>query len=133
VDVRAQLIAPLSRTPDIRELELSNCNEMLLKELPIGMHKLRNIKGINALKSITEEMIDSNGGLQEFVIGECSSLASLPKDGLLSTLKTLDINFCSSLWGNDRLQQWSSRVGDERLLESNTYGLMRNWLNKLQV
>jgi hypothetical protein len=70
---------------------------MLLKELPIGMHKLRNIKGINALKSITEEMIDSNGGLQEFVIGECSSLASLPKDGLLSTLKTLDINFCSSL------------------------------------
>jgi hypothetical protein len=92
-----QLIAPLSRTPDIRELELSICNEMLLKELPIGMHKLRNIKGINALKSITEEMIDSSGGLQEFVIGECSSLASLPKDGLLSTLKTLDINFCSSL------------------------------------
>lgn len=42
-------------------------------------------------------MIDSNGGLQEFVIDECSSLVSLPKDGLPSTLKILDINFCSSL------------------------------------
>jgi hypothetical protein len=37
------------------------------------MHKLR-IEGINALESLTKGMIDSNGGLQEFVIGECSSL-----------------------------------------------------------
>jgi hypothetical protein len=91
-----QLMAPLSRTPAIRELKLSYCNEMSLKELPIEMHKLR-IEGINALESLTEGMIDSNGGLQEFVIGECSSLVSLPKDSLPSTLKTLDINFCSSL------------------------------------
>jgi hypothetical protein len=91
-----QLMAPLSRTPTIRDLELSYCNEMPLKELPIGMHKLR-IEGINALESLMEGMIDSNGGLQEFGIGECSSLVSLPKYGLPSTLKTLDIKFCSSL------------------------------------
>jgi hypothetical protein len=60
------------------------------------MHKLR-IEGINALESLTKGMIDSNGGLQEFVIGECSSLVSFPKDGLPSTSKTPDINFCSSL------------------------------------
>jgi hypothetical protein len=45
-----QLMAPLSRTQAIRELELSYCNEMSSKELPIGMHKLR-IEGINALES----------------------------------------------------------------------------------
>ncbi|XP_059463422.1 putative disease resistance protein At3g14460 [Corylus avellana] len=91
-----QLVAPLPRTPAIRELELSYCNEMLLKELPTGMQKLK-IEGFNALESLPEGMIDSNGGLQELVIVECSSLMSLPKDGLPSTLKTLQISVCSSL------------------------------------
>jgi len=106
-------MAPLPRSLAIRELELSYCNEMSLKELATGMHKL-TIEGLNALESLTEGMIDSNGGLQEFVIGECSSLVSLPKDSLPSTLKTLDINFCSSLVSiskgmidsNNCLQEW---------------------------
>jgi hypothetical protein len=77
-------MAPLPRTPAIRELELSYCNEMSLRELATGMHKL-TIEGFNALEPLTEGMINSNGGLQELVIGDCYSLVPLPKDGLPST------------------------------------------------
>jgi hypothetical protein len=55
-------MAPLPRSLAIRELELSYCNEMSLKELATGMHKL-TIEGLNALESLTEGMIDSNGSL----------------------------------------------------------------------
>jgi hypothetical protein len=48
-----QLVAPFPLTPTIRELELSDCNEMLLKELPTRMEKLV-IKGFNALESLSE-------------------------------------------------------------------------------
>ncbi|XP_062174622.1 putative disease resistance RPP13-like protein 1 [Alnus glutinosa] len=96
IEKSPQLVAPLPRAPVIRELELSDCNEMLLKELPVGMHKLK-IGGFNALESLSEGMIDSNGNLQELIIHDCPSLVSLPKDGLPSTLKTLNIKGCSSL------------------------------------
>jgi Leucine-rich repeat (LRR) protein len=96
IEKSPQLVAPLSRAPVIRELVLSYCNEMLLKELPTGMHKLI-IGGFNALESLPEGMIDSNGNLQELIIHDCPSLMSLPKDGLPSTLKTLQISGCSSL------------------------------------
>jgi hypothetical protein len=46
----------LPRTPAICELELSYCNEMLLKELPTGMQKIK-IEGFNALESLPEGMI----------------------------------------------------------------------------
>jgi hypothetical protein len=91
-----QLVAPLPLTPTIRKLELSNCNEMLLKELPIGMEKLV-IKGFNALESLPKGMINSNNGLQELLIYNCSSLTSLPNDGLPSALKTLEIGGCKKL------------------------------------
>jgi Leucine-rich repeat (LRR) protein len=96
IEKSPQLVAPLPRAPAIRELELSYCNEMLLKELPTGMHKLK-IEGFNTLESLSEGMIDSNGDLQELIIHNCHSLVSLPKDGLPSTLKTLNIRGCSSL------------------------------------
>jgi hypothetical protein len=70
-----QLVAPLPLTPTIRELELSNCNEMLLKELPTRMEKLV-IKGFNALESNT---------------------------GLPSALKTLEIRDCMKLMLSTRL------------------------------
>jgi hypothetical protein len=96
IEESPHLVAPLPRAPAIRKLVLSYCNEMLLKELPIGMHKLR-IGLFNALESLPEGMIDSNGDLQELIIHDCPSLVSLPKDRLPSTLKTLQINGCSSL------------------------------------
>jgi hypothetical protein len=85
-------------TPSIplRELELSDCNEMLLKELPTKMEKLV-IKGFNALESLPKGMINSNTGLQEFKIFNCSSLMSLPKDGLPSSIKILYISECKNL------------------------------------
>jgi hypothetical protein len=88
-----QLVAPL---PSIRELKLDNCNEMLLKELPTGMEKLV-IEGFNALESLPKVMINSNGSLRELQICNCSSLMSLPNDGLPCNLQELKIDDCSSL------------------------------------
>jgi hypothetical protein len=91
-----QLVAPLPLTPTIRELELRDCNEMLLKELPTRMERLV-INGFNALESFPTRLIDSNSGLQELQISDCSSLMSLPKDGLPFALKTLEIRGCKKL------------------------------------
>jgi hypothetical protein len=91
-----QLVASLPLTPTIRELELSDCNEMLLKELSSGMEKLV-INGFNALESLPKGMIDSNSSLQKLQIFNCSSLMSLPMDGLPSALKTLEIRHCKKL------------------------------------
>jgi hypothetical protein len=89
-------VAPLLLTPTIRELVLSDCNGMLLKELSTGMEKLV-IKGFNALESLPKGMIDYNTGLQELKIYDCSSLMYLPNDGLPSALKTLEISRCEKL------------------------------------
>jgi hypothetical protein len=91
-----QLVARLALTPTIRELELNNCNEMLLKELPTGMEQLV-IRGFNAMESLPKGMINSNSSLQELKIYNCSSLMSLPNDGLPSALKTLGIRGCEKL------------------------------------
>jgi Leucine-rich repeat (LRR) protein len=96
IEKSPQLVAPLPRALAIRELKLSYCNEMSLRELPTGMHKIK-IGGFNALESLPEGMIDSNGDLHELIIHSCPSLMSLPKDRLPSTLKTLQISGCSSL------------------------------------
>ncbi|XP_059441885.1 putative disease resistance protein At3g14460 [Corylus avellana] len=91
-----QLVAPLPRTHVIRNLRLDDCNGVLLNEWPPGMQKLE-IGRFDPLEFLPKGMIDSNGGLQELVIRSCSSLVSLPKDGLPSTLKTLEINSCMKL------------------------------------
>jgi hypothetical protein len=89
-------VTPLPLTLTIRELEFSDCNEMLLKELPIGMEKLV-IEGFNALESLPKGMIDSNSSLQELKIYKYSSLMSLPKDGPPSSIKILYISECKKL------------------------------------
>jgi hypothetical protein len=91
-----QLVAPLPLTPTIRELELSYCNKMLLKELPTRMEKFL-ISGFNALESLPKGMINSNSSLRELKIYNCYSLMSLPNDGLPSALKTLVISDCKKL------------------------------------
>jgi hypothetical protein len=116
-----QLVAPLPLTPTIRELELSNCNEMLLKELPTRMEKLV-IKGFNALESLPKGMIDSNTGLpsalktleiahckklelsthldysslEKLVLWNCDSLKSFSLD-LFPKLYNIEIKNCSNL------------------------------------
>ncbi|XP_062174582.1 putative disease resistance RPP13-like protein 1 [Alnus glutinosa] len=73
-----QLVALLPLTPTICELELSDCNEMLLKELPTKMEK-HIIKGFNAMQSLPKGMIDSDGDLP------------------FSALKTVEIDRCKKL------------------------------------
>ena len=43
-------------------LKLTQCNEVLLKELPIGLLALK-IEEFGALESLSEVMVDSNGYL----------------------------------------------------------------------
>jgi hypothetical protein len=115
-----QLVARLPLTPTIRKLELKNCNEMLLKELPTGMEKLR-IRGFNALESLPKGMINSNSSLRELEIFNCSSLMSLPNDSLPCGLQELEISGCSSLMSlpNDGLP-----CGLQELLISDCSSLM---------
>ncbi|XP_062174614.1 putative disease resistance RPP13-like protein 1 [Alnus glutinosa] len=91
-----QLVAPLPLPPTIRELNLAECNEMFLKELPTGMEKLV-IERFYALESLPKGMINSNSSLQALHIYGCPSLMSLPNDGLPSALKTLHIRNCKKL------------------------------------
>jgi Leucine-rich repeat (LRR) protein/GTPase SAR1 family protein len=116
-----QLVAPLPLTPTIRELKLSNCNEMLLKKLPTGMEKLV-IERFNALESLPKGMIDSDGSLpsalktleirdckkfdlsthldysflEKMCLENCDSLKSFPLD-LFPKLYHIQINMCSNL------------------------------------
>ncbi|XP_062174506.1 putative disease resistance RPP13-like protein 1 [Alnus glutinosa] len=94
-----QLVSPLPLTPTIRELELSNCNEMLLNELPTGMEKLV-IKGFNALESLPKGMIDSDCGLRSALktlcIFECKKL-ELSTHLDYSSLEKLCLWNCGSL------------------------------------
>jgi hypothetical protein len=119
-----QLVAPLPLTPTIRELKLSDCNEMLLKELPTGMEKLV-IERFNALESLPKGMINSNSGLQKLQIYNCSSLMSLPNDGLPCDLRELKIYDCSSLMSlpNDGLRSTlkTLEIRDCKKLELSTH------------
>jgi Leucine-rich repeat (LRR) protein len=116
-----QLVAPLPLPPTIRELEFSDCNEMLLKELPTGMEKLV-IKGFNALESLPKGMINSYGSLpsalktlkirgcmklelstrldysslERLCLWDCDSLKSFPLD-LFPKLYRIKIDECSNL------------------------------------
>ncbi|KAB1227602.1 putative disease resistance RPP13-like protein 1 [Morella rubra] len=90
IDECPQLVISLRRAPAIRELELMSCNEVLLKELPVGMQRLR-VGGFDSVESLPEGLLDSNSCLQELEISDCSSLVSLPTGGLSSTLKNLKL------------------------------------------
>jgi hypothetical protein len=101
-----QLVASLPSSPALRDLWVGGVKRFclmnwlecssILKELnPPGVQKLKI--GRWCLEFLPKGMIDSNDGLQELAITGCSSLVSLPKDGLPSTLKTLDIMDCMKL------------------------------------
>ncbi|KAG6621466.1 hypothetical protein I3842_Q025700 [Carya illinoinensis] len=85
IDKCSQLAASLPRSPTLRQLKLTNVNEVLLNELPSGLQKLV-LKGSDALRSLPEGMMDSNSPLQELKI-----------DGCCSTLKSLTISDCKML------------------------------------
>ncbi|KAB1227603.1 putative disease resistance RPP13-like protein 1 [Morella rubra] len=92
-----QLVISLRKAPVIREYKLMRCNEVLLKELPVGMQRLR-VGGFDSVESLPEGLLDSNSCLQELEIKNCSSLVSLPTKGLSTTfLEKLVLSHCHSL------------------------------------
>ncbi|XP_062173976.1 putative disease resistance RPP13-like protein 1 isoform X2 [Alnus glutinosa] len=90
-----QLVASLPRTPVVRELELTDCNEVLLKELPTKLRKLV-IDGFDALESLPEGMVASNNCLQKLNISNCMKL-ELPTHSHFVSLEKLRLDGCDSL------------------------------------
>ncbi|XP_062175104.1 putative disease resistance protein At3g14460 [Alnus glutinosa] len=89
------LMVSLSGAPAICQLNLTFCNEYLLKELPTGIRVLK-VGGFEALDSLAMQM-ESSCSLQELEISNCSSLVSLSMVDLPSTLKSLSIRNCQKL------------------------------------
>jgi hypothetical protein len=90
-----QLVASLPRAPLVRELQLRDCNEVLLKELPTKLRTLV-IGGFDALESLPKEMVVSNNCLLELEIRECMKL-ELPTHLDFSSLENLSLYGCDSL------------------------------------
>ncbi|XP_075634494.1 putative disease resistance RPP13-like protein 1 [Castanea sativa] len=93
-----QLESSLPTAPSIRELQLVNCNDALLKELPPALHKLM-VVGFENLESLPEGVMDHNHYVEALFIGEFPVLKSLPRGGLSSptTLKHLFIRNCKEV------------------------------------
>ncbi|XP_059440705.1 putative disease resistance protein At3g14460 [Corylus avellana] len=88
-----QLAASLPRAPSLHELYFKNINEVQLKELPTGLQKLK-IEGFEALESLPQGLVDSNGCLQKLTIKKCMKL-EFPTH--FSSLETLKLDNCDSL------------------------------------
>nr|POE65426.1 putative disease resistance rpp13-like protein 1 [Quercus suber] len=93
-----QLQTSLPTAPSIRELQLSNCNDALLKELPPALHYLAVI-GFKNLESLPEGVMDHNHCVETLFIYDFPVLKSLPRGGLSSptTLKCLGIRNCKEV------------------------------------
>lgn len=70
------LTNPMPCVPKLRELELTGCD---------------------ALVSLSEQMMQGNKCLQVMSISNCPSLVTIPRDGLPSTLRSLEIYECRNL------------------------------------
>lgn len=79
--------------PSLAKLEMIGCDEVLLKELPNTMQKLR-VEGFEALESLPGGLLESNSGLQELSISGCCCLKALPSSGLPLTLTMLVVMDC---------------------------------------
>ncbi|KAL4612024.1 hypothetical protein ACB092_08G168800 [Castanea dentata] len=93
-----QLKTSLPTAPPIRELQLRNCNDALLKKLPPTLHDLTVI-GFENLESLPEGVMDHNHCVETLFIYDFPVLRSLPRGGLPSptTLKYLFITDCKEV------------------------------------
>ncbi|KAG2670929.1 hypothetical protein I3760_14G109300 [Carya illinoinensis] len=92
----SQLKSSLPRSPTLRELKLTNFNEVLLNEFPSGL-QIVVLEGCAAIRSLPEGMMDFSSPLQRLEIDGCPSLKFLSDDDLPSTLETLKISNCKKL------------------------------------
>ncbi|XP_050273196.1 putative disease resistance RPP13-like protein 1 [Quercus robur] len=93
-----QLETSLPTAPSIRELQLRNCNDALLKELPPTLQELR-VMGFKNLESLPEGVMDHSHCVEALFIYDFPVLKSLPRGGLSSptTLKCLVIINCEEV------------------------------------
>ncbi|RVW21724.1 putative disease resistance protein [Vitis vinifera] len=89
-----QLVSCLPMAPSICELKLEECEDVVLKEMPLILHNLISleilgIEGCPILESLPDGMMQNNTTLQHLQILNCGSLRSLPRD--IDSLKTLSI------------------------------------------
>lgn len=85
-----------SFTPKGSSFVVRLCIEVLLKELPTGLIEI-TIEGFDALDPVPDGIRDSDSCLHDLRIRDCSSLTCLPMHSLPSTLKTLEITYCTKL------------------------------------
>ncbi|XP_059440493.1 putative disease resistance protein At3g14460 [Corylus avellana] len=112
-----QLEASLPKAPFVRKLQLRDCNEVLLKELPTKLEELK-IGGFGALESFPMGMVApinclhvleiekcmklelpthlDFSSLERLLLDDCDSLKSFPLD-LFPKLKSIDIWGCKNL------------------------------------
>nr|POE65416.1 putative disease resistance protein [Quercus suber] len=85
-------------TAPILKLQLTNCNDALLKELPPALHWLAVI-GLKNLESLPEGVMDHWHCVDTLFINHSPVLKSLPRGGLSSStaLKRLGISNCKEL------------------------------------
>jgi hypothetical protein len=89
------LVASLPKAPVVRKLQLRDCNEVLLKELPTKLQELR-IGGFGALESFPMGMVASINCLHVLEIKKCMKL-ELPTHIDFSSLERLKLDDCDSL------------------------------------
>ncbi|KAG6679190.1 hypothetical protein I3842_14G118200 [Carya illinoinensis] len=108
-----KMLASLPRAPAICELKLSNCNEDILRELPIQVKKMLTIGGFDAVdigglpstfktleiwscKKLGLPINLDNSCLEVLTLFDCDSLRSFPMD-LFPNVKDLTIQNCTNL------------------------------------
>ncbi|KAG2671099.1 hypothetical protein I3760_14G117900 [Carya illinoinensis] len=108
-----KMLASIPRAPAICELKLTNCNEDILRELPIHVEKMLTIEGFDAvdmgclpstlktleIRNCKKLGLPVNLGysyLEVLELFECDSLRSFPMD-LFPNVKQLQIWTCTNL------------------------------------
>ncbi|XP_061350054.1 putative disease resistance RPP13-like protein 1, partial [Gastrolobium bilobum] len=83
--------------PSLDKLVITAC-QALTDSMP-WVPRLRELEltGCDALVSLSEQMMQGNTCLQIMAINNCSSLVTIPRDGLPSTLRSLEIYECRNL------------------------------------
>ena len=79
-----QLETSLPTAPSIRKLQLRNCNDALLKELPPTLHTLA-VMGFKNLESLPEGVMDHNHCVETLIIIDFPVLKSLPRGAQVSS------------------------------------------------
>uniref|UniRef100_A0A6P6G6D0 putative disease resistance RPP13-like protein 1 n=1 Tax=Ziziphus jujuba TaxID=326968 RepID=A0A6P6G6D0_ZIZJJ len=91
------LASSLPKTPAIRQLELGNCENLELKELPQTVESIR-IGGSNGVKSLIDALRNNQIlCLQSLHIHNCPSSITFPAESLSISLTVLDIHNCEKL------------------------------------